>query len=226
MTPLRPTSIAVILWAATGPFVAAAPASNADGHPAAAAAAPHADGHPAAAAPPPHADGHPAAAAVSPLAAQPLERLSATRERPLFSPTRHPPPPPPTVVAAPPPPAAPPDLALLAVVMDGDEACAIVRAGAAAKSKRVRIGDDIGGWKVGQIEAQKLVLLLDGRRATFTMFSGQRPTGLANAGPAAPAANAPNENLAQQHQTAPNEFTPTPASRRRTTPPHQQNVIN
>src|SRR5262249_16117207 len=31
----------------------------------------------------------------SPLAAQPLDRLSGTRERPLFSPTRRPPPPPP-----------------------------------------------------------------------------------------------------------------------------------
>ena len=40
----------------------------------------------------------------SPLAAQALDRLSATRERPLFSPTRRPPPPPPAVVAAPEPP--------------------------------------------------------------------------------------------------------------------------
>jgi hypothetical protein len=191
MTPLRPTSIAVILWAAaSGPIA--------------------------------HADGHPATVAVSPLAAQPLERLSATRERPLFSPTRHPPPPPPTVVAAPPPPLPPPDVALLAVVMDGDEACAVVRTGAAAQSKRVRIGDDVGGWKVGQIEAQKLVLLLDGRRATFTMFTGRKPTGLANAGLAVPPANAPNGNLAQQ-SIAPNETEPTPASRRRrTAPPHRQ----
>jgi general secretion pathway protein N len=204
MKRVRPTSIAVILWAAaTGPLVAADPA--------------------------PHADGHPAAAAVSPLAAQPLERLSATRERPLFSPTRQPPPPPPpTVAAGPPPPPPPPDVALLAVVMDGEEACAIVRAGAAAESKRVRIGDDIGGWKVGQIEAQKLVLLLDGRRATFTMFTGQRPTGLANAGLGAPAANAPDGNLALQHTIAPNGSTPAAAPGRRTStrPPHRQGVFN
>lgn len=203
MTRLRPTSIAMILWAAaTGPLVAADPA--------------------------PHPDGHPAAAAVSPLATQPLERLSATREQPLFSPTRHPPPPPPTVATAPPPPAPPPDVALLAVVMDGDEACAIVRTGAAAQSKRVRIGDDIGGWKVGQIEAQKLVLLLDGRRATFTMFTGQRPTGLANAGLGAPAANAPDGNLALQHAVVPNESAPGVAPSRRTStrPPHRQGVFN
>ena len=33
------------------------------------------------------------------------------------------------------------------------------------------IGDDIGGWKVVQIEGRRLVLSLDGRLATFTLFS-------------------------------------------------------
>src|SRR5260370_6901414 len=59
--------------------------------------------------PPPQAgEGREGAALPSPLAAQPLDRLSATRERPLFSPTRRPPPPPPPVVAAPAPPPPPP----------------------------------------------------------------------------------------------------------------------
>jgi hypothetical protein len=113
-----------------------------------------------------------ATAAASPLAAQPLDELSATRDRPLFSPTRRPPAPPPIVAAAPPPPPPPPDVALLGVVMDGEEAHALIRTGPAAKIMRVRIGDDISGWKVGQIEAQRLVLLLDGRTATFTIFTG------------------------------------------------------
>jgi hypothetical protein len=37
----------------------------------------------------------------------------------------------------------------------------------------VRIGDDIGAWKVTQIEERKLVLSLNDRSATFTLFAGQ-----------------------------------------------------
>jgi hypothetical protein len=109
----------------------------------------------------------------SPLAAYPLDRLSATRERPLFSPSRRPsaPPPAPIITAAPPPP--PPKLILFGIVMDADEARAVVGVGTADKTRRVRIGDDIGGWKVTQIEERQLVLSLDDRSATFTLFSSQ-----------------------------------------------------
>src|SRR5262249_38316406 len=69
--------------------------------------------------PQPDAQAQPAGAPVSPLAAQAFDRLSATRDRPLFSPTRRPPAPPPVVEAAPPPPPPPPNIVLLAVVMDG-----------------------------------------------------------------------------------------------------------
>ena len=114
----------------------------------------------------------------NPLEAQPLDRLSATRERPLFSPTRRPTPPPP-----PPPEAAPvavvpqpPNVQLFGIVVDDEGARAIVRSGA-EKVDRVQIGDDIGGWKVSQIEGRRLVLSLDGRFATFTLFSDdQRST--------------------------------------------------
>jgi len=110
----------------------------------------------------------------SPLAAYPLDRLSATRERPLFSPSRRPPAPPPapTIAAASPPP--PPNLILFGIVMDAEEAHAVVGVERADKTRRVRIGDDIGGWKVTQIEERQLVLSLDDRSATFTLFNGQR----------------------------------------------------
>ncbi len=109
----------------------------------------------------------------NPLEAQPLDRLSATRERPLFSPTRRPTPPPP-----PPPPEAapvavvpqPPNVQLFGIVVDEEGARAIVRSGT-EKVDRVQIGDDIGGWTVSQIEGRRLVLSLDGRFATFTLFS-------------------------------------------------------
>jgi len=115
----------------------------------------------------------PTTSPVSPLAAYPLDRLSATRQRPLFSPGRRAPAPPPapTIAAAPPPP--PPKLILFGIVMDADDAHAIVGTGTADKTRRVRIGDDIGGWKVTQIEGRQLVLSLNDRSATFTLFSGQ-----------------------------------------------------
>ena len=37
-----------------------------------------------------------------------------------------------------------------------------------------QIGDEIDGWKVSQIEGRKVVLSLDGRFATFTLFSDDR----------------------------------------------------
>jgi general secretion pathway protein N len=110
------------------------------------------------------------------LAAQTLERLSVTRERPLFSPTRRPPPPPPLpVVSRPelPAPPSPPTVHLFGIVVDAEGAHAIVRNGTSGPMVRVRIGDEVGGWKVSQIEGRKLVLSLDDRFATFTLFSGE-----------------------------------------------------
>jgi hypothetical protein len=88
----------------------------------------------------------------SPLAAYPLDRLSATRERRLFSPSRRPPAPPSASIIAAPPPPPPPNLILFGTIIDADDARAVVGVGNADKTRRVRIGDDIGGWKVTQIE--------------------------------------------------------------------------
>jgi hypothetical protein len=41
-----------------------------------------------------------------------------------------------------------------------------------AKLRRVRIGDEIDGWRVIQIEQLSLVLTLDNRSATLTLFTG------------------------------------------------------
>jgi hypothetical protein len=128
-----------------------------------------------------------AAALSNPVAAQSLDELSATLDRPLFSPGRRPPapPPPPAVQAAAPPapPPPPPNLILFGVVMDGEGARALVRTGADKKVLRAQIGDDIDGWKVSQIEGRKVVLSLDGRFATFTLFSGDRGRQDAAGGP-------------------------------------------
>ena len=120
----------------------------------------------------------PSAALANPVAAQSLDKLSSTLNRPLFSPSRKPPapppPPPPPVVQAAPPPAPPPNLVLFGVVMDGKDARAVVRTGADKKMLRAQIGDEIEGWKVSQIEGRKVVLSQDGRFATFTLFTDDR----------------------------------------------------
>ncbi|HLK80629.1 MAG TPA: hypothetical protein VKT99_03915 [Xanthobacteraceae bacterium] len=194
MTLLRPVWLAALHLLAAAPAMAAeaSPQSPPDSHPLGARASPSLldRGMPepstltnkAGETPALPAQGQERAVALpSPLAAQPLDRLSATRERPLFSPSRRPPPPPPTVVAAPappPPPPPPPDVALFGIVMDGDEAHAVVRAGPADKIMRVGVGDDIAGWKVAQIEERRLVLTsADGRIATFMMFAGNSANG-------------------------------------------------
>jgi general secretion pathway protein N len=156
--------------------------------------------------------------AASPLAGQKLDHLSATRERPLFSPTRRPPPVPPTIVQGPPPPPPPPpppDVALLGVVMDGEQARAVIRASPADKMTRVTIGDDVGGWKVAQIEGRKLVLSLDGRLATFVMFSG-------NSAKSAPQSDSVlQQPAAQLSDNKPQEQTQQRANQQSPTKPHR-----
>jgi general secretion pathway protein N len=159
----------------------------------------------------------------NPLAAQSMEGLSATIDRPLFSPSRRAPAAPAAPAAeapAPPsPPAPPPNVVLVGIVMDGESARAVIRAGAEKKIMRARIGDDVDGWKVSQIEGRKLVLSLDDRHATFTMFNRdgeQRPVNAA----ATPNAldrpdNPPQSSQPQQNPSTANSNTNNPRKRRR-----------
>ena len=121
----------------------------------------------------------------NPVAAQPLEQLSAMLERPLFSPGRRRTPAPPPVAQAPAPadlPSPPPNLVLFGVVMDGESARAVVRAGADKRLLRAQMGDEIEGWKVAQIDGRKVVLASqDGRFATYRLFSEERGGADANA---------------------------------------------
>jgi hypothetical protein len=67
--------------------------------------------------------------------------------------------------------------------MDGEGARAVVRSGADKKLVRAQIGDEIDGWRVSQIEGRKVVLSLDGRFATFTLFSDDRGKSESAGGP-------------------------------------------
>jgi hypothetical protein len=110
----------------------------------------------------------------NPLAARSLDEFSATRERPLFIRGRRESVAPPVVhvEAPPPPPPAPPDLALFGTFVDGAGASAIVRGAPSEKIVHVRVGDNVDGWKIAKIDDRQLVLSLDDRSVTFTMFSG------------------------------------------------------
>ena len=178
-----------------------------------AATARAADGAPSDAAP---GDDAPAALA-NPLAAQALERLSATRERPLFSPSRRPPPPPPVARAPgpppPPPPPPPPNVVLIGVVMDSEETRAVVRA--TDQILRLQIGDDVGGWKVAQIEGRKMVLSLDDRFATFTLFSGEPGAAEPSTLPSPPRADKAAATPSPQSKPPPTQAPSTRRSRNR-----------
>jgi hypothetical protein len=119
-----------------------------------------------------------AAALANPVAAQPLDQLSTILDRSLFSPSRRGPSAPPAVVQAPAPsapPLPPPNLVLFGVVMDGEGARAVVRAGTDKRLLRAQMGDEIDGWKVAQIEGRKVVLASqDGRFATYRLFNDER----------------------------------------------------
>jgi hypothetical protein len=112
---------------------------------------------------------------VNPLAAVPLDQLSETTERPLFTPSRHKPPP--EVAAAPveappPPPPAAPKLALFGIIQDEHGPRAIVKPGAGADDKTLglRIGDKVESWSVTAINRTQLTLSLKERSVVFSMF--------------------------------------------------------
>ena len=124
----------------------------------------------------------------NPLGGLTLQALSATRERPLFAPTRRPPAPPPPplpepeapppaevveappVEAPPPPPPEPPAVTLFGVVAEAEGAHAIVR-GPANENLRLRVGGELGDWAVTRIEPRRLVLSLGDRSETFSLFT-------------------------------------------------------
>lgn len=124
------------------------------------------------------ADDVAARAESNPLARQPLELFAQTRERPLFSPSRRPPPPPPVAVRRepdpPPPPPEPPSVMLVGVISDEQGARALVRPNPMDKVREVKIGDEIGGWKVTEIAPRRIVLGLEQRSSAFALFETRK----------------------------------------------------
>jgi hypothetical protein len=125
----------------------------------------------------------------NPLWGIPMTRLSATRDRPIFSPSRRPPPPVEapvaavveTAVAAPKQPERP-QLALLGTIVNGKDGFGIFMDRAAAAPLRIRIGADYQGWTLRLVRAESATLQ-KGEESMELMLP--RPAGTANpaAGP-------------------------------------------
>jgi len=136
----------------------------------------------------------------NPLWGIPLKLLSATRDRPIFSPSRRPPPPTadtPVAAAVTPPvqPPKPPErplLSLVGTIVDGDDGFAIFIDQNTNASLRIRMGADYQGWMLSHIEARS-VTLQKGQDVAVLSFpkptsnpSAAAGTGLAALAPAAP----------------------------------------
>jgi hypothetical protein len=110
----------------------------------------------------------PSASAGNPLWELPLERLTVTRERPIFSPSRRPPPPPQTYVApvairqpAKPPEPERPDMSLVGTVIGTDVQIGVFLEKATNKVVRLRVGDEHQGWVLRLVKAREVTLVKD-----------------------------------------------------------------
>jgi len=133
-------------------------------------------------------DGGLARAVANPVSAIPLASLSATRDRPLFSPSRRPPPPAAaTDEPAPPQPSASLALVLLGTVIGPSDRVAVVARGDGPPAS-LRVGERSWGWRL---------LAVDPRSATFEGFGRTINLELDPVvTPAAPAKTSPDERAA------------------------------
>ena len=117
----------------------------------------------------------------NPLWAIPLNQLSSTRERPIFSPSRRPPPPvvvnrpfvPPPPPPPPPPPRPPehPSLALLGTIAGEGEGIALFMETTSQMVVRLRTGEAHEGWVLRSVHGREAKLEKDNRTETVTLPS-------------------------------------------------------
>lgn len=117
-----------------------------------------------------------AAPAGNPLWSIPLEALSATRERPLFSPSRRPARPPEAAPAplapAPPPQPVPPSrprLSLIGTVAGLDDSFALFLDPQGKAVVRLRTGEGHEGWVLRSVSARDVLLQNDGASAVLAL---------------------------------------------------------
>lgn len=96
----------------------------------------------------------------NPLWSTPMESLSATRDRPVFSQTRRPPPlaeapaQPGNVFAA----AAPPPFSLIGTVVGDKDSFAVLMDTSSHNVLRLPVGESANGWRVAEIAARAVTL--------------------------------------------------------------------
>jgi hypothetical protein len=114
----------------------------------------------------------------NPLWSIPLTSLSATRDRPVFSPSRRPPPPPvvaaPYVPPPPPPPAPPPEpdhplLTLSGIVAGGTGGVGIFTKQNDNAPVNLRIGEDYQGWVLRAVRGREATFEKNNRTATLAL---------------------------------------------------------
>ena len=113
----------------------------------------------------------------NPLWAIPLSALTATRERPLFLPSRRAPAPAvvgtPVVAAPPPPPPVPveeqPPLTLVGAIASETEGFAVFLDQATNDVIRLKIGQDHSGWVLQSVKGREVTLQKQGRAATLVL---------------------------------------------------------
>jgi hypothetical protein len=112
----------------------------------------------------------------NPLWSIPLESLTNTRERPLFSPSRRPPAvavaaPPPAAPAAPPPKPVPdnPPLKLVGTVVGNGVSMGIFVDQGTSNIVRLRTGEGHAGWKLASIEGRDATVVKDQRQVTLAL---------------------------------------------------------
>ena len=130
----------------------------------------------------------------NPLWAIPLSSLSATREKPIFAPSRRPPAPavagpPPAKPGAPPPaPVERPNLTLIGAVVGETEAIAIFL-DPAMEAIRLHPGQDYGGWVLNSVKGREAILQKDDERWVFVLPAASAASSLPNAAsPSSPGA--------------------------------------
>jgi general secretion pathway protein N len=123
----------------------------------------------------------------NPLWAVPLSTLTATRERPLFTPARRAPAPAvagPVSPPPPPPPPAPteperPQLVLIGAIASETEGFAVFLDRATNNVVRLKTGQDHGGWVLRAVRGREAVLQKDKQTTTLALPApgGESPTG-------------------------------------------------
>jgi hypothetical protein len=118
----------------------------------------------------------------NPLWSIPISQLSATRDRPLFTPSRRPPPPIVTAVrplpaAVPSAPPVPPPFTLVGTIIGEDNRIGIFFNETLKTTTRIRQGEGDLGWVVRSIDPRSAVLEGDGRMVTLLLPEPSEPVG-------------------------------------------------